>query len=103
MRLGGMFVVVAEDVTAAGLGPQWCPAVWGCISGRPVRVRGSPEAAAFATALLLRRERHHEASSCRVALDAPGLVAAAPGALAAKPTHERLPIDDEFVDDRIFR
>jgi hypothetical protein len=37
MRLGGMFVVVAEDVTAAGLGPQWCPAVWDCISGRPVR------------------------------------------------------------------
>jgi hypothetical protein len=31
------------------------------------------------------------------------LVAAAPGALAAKPTHERLPIDDEFVDDRSFR
>jgi hypothetical protein len=31
------------------------------------------------------------------------LVAAAPGALAAKPTRERLPIDDEFVDDRSFR
>ena len=31
------------------------------------------------------------------------LVAAAPGALAAKPTPERLPIDDEFVDDRSFR
>jgi hypothetical protein len=27
------------------------------------------------------------------------LVAAAPGALAAKPTHERVPIDDEFVDE----
>jgi hypothetical protein len=27
------------------------------------------------------------------------LVAAAPSALAAKPTHERVPIDDEFVDE----
>jgi hypothetical protein len=88
----GMFLAgAAQATTAAASGPRWrSPPVRDDSLGRPNRARGPPTRTASGLGAAV-KERHMRRLAVASALTLPMTVALAPSALAAKPTHQRLP------------
>jgi hypothetical protein len=73
--------------------------VWGDDTGRPDQARGPPDALSPALHRYFERNRIMKRLAVVLLLTLAALAVAAPSAQAAPPTHERVPIDDEFIDE----
>jgi hypothetical protein len=78
--------------------PEALP-VWGDDTGRPDQARGPPDALSPALHRYFERNRIMKRLAVVLLLTLAALAVAAPSAQAAPPTHERVPIDDEFIDE----
>jgi hypothetical protein len=77
--------------------PEALP-VWGDDAGRPDQARGPPDALSPALHRFFERNRIMKRLAVVLLLTLAAVAVAAPSAQAAPPTHERVPIDDEFID-----
>jgi hypothetical protein len=78
--------------------PEALP-VWGDDTGRPDQARGPPDALSPALHRFFERNRIMKRLAVVLLLTLAAVAVAAPSAQAAPPTHEQVPIDDEFIDE----
>src|SRR5512133_3144238 len=99
-RAGGMVVAVAaQPTTAAGSGPRWRSPVQDDASGPLPRVRGPPVRSPVGLRHCCEGSGTMKRLAVALALTLPMMMLAAPNALAAKPTYERVPVDATFIEE----
>jgi hypothetical protein len=94
-----MFAAVAADATAVLTRPQRRPPVQNPSLDVPPEFEARPTPSAFGLHRFCERSGIMRRLVVVLLLTLLALVATTPSALAAKPTHERLPIDQVFVTE----